>query len=154
MTYWEHYHAGGNRCYVHISTDQGRSWIQLARYGGTQVNWNQRQLDLHDYAGLSEVRIRFRLYTYSSYDGWYIDDVRIEDSPMPHPQLYTPADVTMHGATISWEQYNPAVHGAELDFGAFDRYEIYRAKDSNIDLSDTLVFETDNISTTLPVTTS
>jgi hypothetical protein len=83
LTFWEHYHTYSNRCYVEVSTDSGRSWTYLTRYGGNQPNWTERQVDLTAYAGLSAVRIRFRLYTYGNYDGWYIDDVRIKEPCVP-----------------------------------------------------------------------
>ncbi|MCK4722726.1 MAG: choice-of-anchor J domain-containing protein, partial [Dehalococcoidia bacterium] len=152
MTFWEHYYS--YTCYVQASSDWGRTWTTLASYSGTQDNWVQRQVDLTNYEGLSTVRIRFRLYSYYGRDGWYIDDVRIEDTPKPHPQLYTPTDVTMHGAHVCWEQYDPGIHGTGLSldyepqFAPFGRYEIYRDTSPSVDRSDTLVFETTSIAET------
>ena len=110
LTFWHHYHMSSSYPgYVEVSTDRGRTYTTLATYKGEQTNWIKAPpIDLKDYVGLPTVRIRFRLYSYYDYDGWYIDDVRIEDTPMPHPQMYNPTDVSMHGAHLSWEQYQPA----------------------------------------------
>ncbi len=73
---------------VQVSTDGGTTWTQLAAYGNTaygvvwnQSTWSLEQVDLQSYKS-SSVKVRFRLASNGdSYeaDGWYIDDVRIEE---------------------------------------------------------------------------
>jgi hypothetical protein len=104
MTFW-HHHELYKYGYVEVSDNYGQSgtYTKLKTYSYTQDDWVQEQVDLSDYAGLSNVRIRFRLYNYygySGYDGWYIDDVRIEDAP-EDVALSVPTNVTMHGADLS-----------------------------------------------------
>lgn len=64
--------------YLEVSVDQGNSWTQLDSYQsvGEATAFEQESVDLSDYAGYSDVRIRFR---YSGGWGWYwaIDNVRI-----------------------------------------------------------------------------
>ncbi len=70
--------------YIEASRDGGASWTQLGnRFNGTLSSFTTASTSMAAYAGLSDVRIRFRLTTDSSvvYDGWYIDDVRIESVP-------------------------------------------------------------------------
>jgi hypothetical protein len=111
MTFWHHYHTEScDKCYVQVSDNYGQSgtYKTLATYSGRQDNWVQKQVDLSDYAGLQNVRIRFYIWTDSSavYDGWYIDDVRI-DAP-EDVVLSVPTNVTMHGADLSWSKNTEA----------------------------------------------
>ena len=110
---------------------QSGTYKTLKTCSYTQSDWVQEQVDLSDYAGLSNIRIRFRLYNSygSSYDGWYIDDVRIEDAP-DDVILSVPTNVTMHGADLSWTK------NTEADFA---KYEIYRDTSSDVARSDTLI---------------
>ena len=101
---------------VEVSTNAGASWTALAgrwtraghgslgQYaGGTQPAgvpgydntkriWAQERIDLSAYAGLADVRLRFRLTSDSGVqeDGWLVDDVRV---------LVYPDDVTGVGGT-------------------------------------------------------
>ena len=86
LTFWHHYSIGRyDSAHVQIAYYDGQvwHWSTLATYGyGTQDNWQRVQLDLSSYAGQSQVKIRFCLYedSYSGMgDGWYIDDVRIDE---------------------------------------------------------------------------
>ena len=137
LNFWHHYN--GRDFYVEVSDYYGQAgtWKTLATYSGTQANWVQGQVDLSDYVGLSNVRIRFRSYEYYG-DGWYIDDVRIEDSYPCPSQMYEPTDVTMHSAHLCWEEYTGGPLALEAGspfplFAGFDRYEIYRGKTSDVD---------------------
>ena len=78
--------------YVSNFFGQGGTWTQLATFWGTQNDWTKVQIDLSDWVGLSSVRIKFVLddnrdtHTSSGInnhqrDGWFIDDVRIQDAP-------------------------------------------------------------------------
>jgi hypothetical protein len=133
LTFWHHYYTYYDYCYVDVSTDKGRTYTTLRQYYGQQANWVQEQIDLKDYVGLPTVRIRFWSYSWG-YDGWYIDDVKIEDTPEPHPKMYNPTDVTMHGAHLSWEPYQPSSFPS-VDFGDCDRYEIYRSTNPDVNRS-------------------
>ena len=71
----------GDRIWLDISSD-GSSWS--SRYGAyvsSRLDWNQQQIDLSEWAGQSNVRIRFHIYSDSNAattaDGWNIDDVEI-----------------------------------------------------------------------------
>ncbi|RJQ66077.1 MAG: hypothetical protein C4519_26280 [Desulfobacteraceae bacterium] len=82
---------------VEISTNNGGgsgAWTRLARYTGTQALWTPVTIDLTDYAGRRNVRIRFRLRTRdwllsgnSPGDGWYVDDVQVYDRQVSWPTL-------------------------------------------------------------------
>jgi hypothetical protein len=137
LTFWHHYALRGYDPafygYVEVSSNYGQSgtYTTLKTYRGRRDTWVQEQVDLSDYVGLSNVRIRFRLYNsgYSGYDGWYIDDVRIEDAP-EDVFLRVPTNVTMHGADLSWSK------NTEADFAT---YKMYRDTSSEVTRSDTLI---------------
>lgn len=78
-------------CIVEISTDDGSSWTELARYdqasdsrwGDFVANpgdWRHESIDLSAYANQQAV-IRFRLQsdTNLEFDGWYVDNVQVSN---------------------------------------------------------------------------
>jgi len=88
LAFW---HKGNTDCctdylFLEVSTDGGTSWTELHHYGGYylpfhQSTWSLEQFDLRDWRGAS-VKVRFRVmsdWDGNVGDGWYIDDVRIEE---------------------------------------------------------------------------
>jgi len=71
--------------YLQISIDNGSHWILLKTYNGHQNSWEKESVDLTSYCGHANIKLRFKLVTdYSvTYDGWYIDDVKIYGSNNP-----------------------------------------------------------------------
>ena len=121
--------------YVQISTDSGHTYTTIWNpYEFNQSAWTQIQLDLSSYRS-PRTRLRFVIDSQSSaYDGWYIDDVYI-DEPPPDVELFPPENVTMRGADLSWSQDTN---------DDFHHYEIYRSTSSNVSRSDTLVAQIEN----------
>ena len=82
LSFWHRYEieSSYDDADVEVSTD-GSIWTSVAHYDGYQSTYTQASIDLSAYNGNSTVYIRFRLRTdYSvTYDGWYIDDVSIDD---------------------------------------------------------------------------
>ncbi len=148
LTFWHKYqietypYAGGYQdyAYIQISDNNGAegTYTTLATYNGSQTNWTQVQIDLSDYAGLDSVRVRFLLYEWNKYsysgiwvppEGWWIDDVRIEDAPAA-VTIYPAENVTMHNADLRWSMN----HNSD-----FYKYEIYRDTDAVVDYNDELI---------------
>ena len=71
--------------YVEVSVNGGTTWSTIYFVTGTELGWREEQIDLSAYALQTNVRVRFRMQTNSSgrYDGWYMDDVRIEETATP-----------------------------------------------------------------------
>ena len=130
MTFWHLRDLGGGWYgYADVSTNYGHDWSTVGSWSG-HLPWSQVQVDLAPYAG-SLLRVRFRIYGSGGYDGWSIDDVRIEDAPTV--VIETPTNVTRHGADLSWIQMH------EPDF---DRYEVYRKVGPGVTYNDELVYTT------------
>jgi len=76
---------------VWISTNNGQpgSWTKIGDFRGTQSTYYESQIDLADYVGLRNIRIKFEIHdrVYSSNEnaaGWTIDQIRIgEDTTIP-----------------------------------------------------------------------
>jgi len=81
--------AGFDFGIVEISKDDGQSWIELARYDQSRyeewgddvagpTDWKHETVDLSQFA-YRRVQVRFRLYSdpLLEKDGWYLDNVRI-----------------------------------------------------------------------------
>ena len=71
--------SGWDYGYVDITKDGGTTWTQLAVYSGTQTAWTSPSFDIGDYDNETSVQVRFHFTTDGSvtYDGWYVDDVRV-----------------------------------------------------------------------------
>ena len=63
---------------VEVSTN-GFQWTELKKYTGTQETWTSASMTLNEYVGEPTFYVRFRLNTDWSvtYDGWYLDDIRV-----------------------------------------------------------------------------
>ena len=74
-----------DNAYVEISTDSGTTWSQLANLFDTSntSTWSLQQLSLSAYVN-KKLKLRFRLLasvgTDCTADGWYIDDVVIQEA--------------------------------------------------------------------------
>lgn len=86
LTFWTHFATEHNYsprdvCRLEVSVD-GSYWTVLAYWWGSQSTWKKVNVDLTNYQGNSDVRIRWRFNTNSgtTSDGWYIDDVSIQES--------------------------------------------------------------------------
>ena len=76
---------------VEISTDEGTSWAEIARYDQASdpawadnvadpTDWRPADLSLDDFIG-QQILIRFRVQTdpLAELDGWYLDNVRVNE---------------------------------------------------------------------------
>ena len=115
---------------VEVSTNGGVNWISapLAYYTGDLLNWEEEQLDLSAYMGLSRVCVRFRLITDSSVirDGWYIDDVLIDEAPAA-PTSLTASSSTPNAVDLSW---------TDSTSSNVTSYKIYRGVPGEVDWRD------------------
>jgi Flp pilus assembly pilin Flp len=96
LTFWDRWHLSAyDRAYVEISTNNGATWINLTtedngslHYNSVNLTFNYERVDLSTYAsdGVNpgqQIRLRFRLDATSNLsvgDGWYIDDIHVEQS--------------------------------------------------------------------------
>ncbi|MFJ7726214.1 S8 family serine peptidase [Neobacillus sp. NPDC097160] len=72
--------------HVYVSTD-AVNWVQKLRVNDLSNGWIDGQVDLSEYAG-QRIYIAFNLKTDGSVTklGWYLDDVRLTNTPLPAPQ--------------------------------------------------------------------
>ena len=87
LEYWQHYtfRVNTDYGYVEVSTNDGANWTRVSFVTGISGGWVNEKVDLSEYAGQASVLIRFRLVSNSSLtsDGWYIDDVSIDETTYP-----------------------------------------------------------------------
>ncbi len=118
--------AGYDYGYVEVSTDGGSTWLTpvLAAYNGNLGAMSREQLDLSPYAGAANFRLRFRLVTDSSVvmDGWYVDDVRVAETPAAVTLRAT--QTNRNSVVLAWDQ------AAAPGFGA---YRLYRSLSPGVD---------------------
>lgn len=106
LAFWHRYEieAGYDGGSVEISADGGTTWTPvLPSYSGEQASWLREQVDLTDYAGEPDVRIRFRLVSDESVtrDGWYVDDVVIGERPAS-AVLDPPQILSANSIRLTW----------------------------------------------------
>ena len=84
LSFWTRYEFENYKdfAFVEVSSDNGVTWARRYFATGNQGEWTKVHIDLSSYAHLSQVMIRFRLTSNGSltYDGWYIDDVKVEET--------------------------------------------------------------------------
>ncbi|MCC6356453.1 MAG: immune inhibitor A, partial [Verrucomicrobiae bacterium] len=85
LRFWhQHQFGGGDYGVVEGSADGGASWTQLAGASGDALDWAHAGVDLSQWKGQADYRIRFRVISdggEETGDGWYIDDVALADHP-------------------------------------------------------------------------
>ena len=71
---------------VWATTDLGSTYTLLATYTGTDLEWSQATIDLSAYAGVPSLRVAFQVQSDADLtgDGWYVDDVAVNNVP-PSP---------------------------------------------------------------------
>jgi len=82
LSFWHKYYteAGYDFCRVEVSSNNGASWTEVTSYDGNMQTWTYQSFDISSYCNSSPtVKIRFRLTSdsYLTYDGWYVDDIKI-----------------------------------------------------------------------------
>ncbi|MCF8109851.1 MAG: hypothetical protein K9J85_00025 [Desulfobacteraceae bacterium] len=78
LSFWHHYSiTGSTDGGLQISTDGGNNWQDLEAYNGNENRWTREIIDLSDYAGEEQVRIRFALDIGNQTPDWNIDDVKV-----------------------------------------------------------------------------
>ncbi|MEH7113937.1 S8 family serine peptidase [Neobacillus niacini] len=72
--------------HVYVSTD-AVNWVQKLRVNNLSNGWIDGEVDLTEYAG-QRIYIAFNVKTDGSVvkDGWYLDDVRLSDTPLAVPE--------------------------------------------------------------------
>jgi hypothetical protein len=97
LIYWTKYEleTGFDYAYLEVSTNSGASWTNLITFNGTQNTWVTDTVDIGGYAGMDDVRFRFRLTSDGELelDGLYIDDFQIvggHEDLTPPLVLHTP----------------------------------------------------------------
>ena len=88
LSFWHTYdlEPGHDRGYVEYSTDGGASWMQAASYSDYGHNtWSYEEVALPALNGNANARVRFRLESdsFSTADGWYLDDISITGGGLP-----------------------------------------------------------------------
>ncbi|MDP3462620.1 MAG: M28 family peptidase [Bacteroidales bacterium] len=80
LSFWAKFdlETGYDYVWLEISPD-GNPWTSLASYNGTQNSWQKLTYSLNDYIGSELMRLRFRFEsdTWVTADGFYLDDVEI-----------------------------------------------------------------------------
>jgi len=105
LSFWQKYaiEAGYDTIKVDVSTNGGFAWTTLRTWWGTSTGaWQRGFFDLRPYRS-AEVRIRFRMQSGSDtsvLDGWYLDDVRIEEKDMA--RFFFPFRDTFEEGTMNW----------------------------------------------------
>jgi hypothetical protein len=119
LRFWQRYamEANADYGYVEVSGNGGQTWTTTYFVTGINLNWKEERIDLSEYAQNPNVQIRFRLQTNASVrmDGWYIDDVCIEETSTPTLAFPFVDDMEGGGAnwhSSSWELITDSSHSA------------------------------------------
>lgn len=90
---------------LEISTNGGFNWSQLKSWNGSNRAWTHEQIDLRDYK-FTLVKFRFKLssHNHCSYveDGWYIDDVKVQEFISSNPTFTFPFCDSFENGTKNW----------------------------------------------------
>jgi hypothetical protein len=105
LTFWSYYNT--ERYYdflmVEGSANNGKSWDYIARYDGISgtptPTWQQKTLDLKNFLGVKEFKLRFRFTsdTATTAAGFYLDDLVISANDPTEAIVYGPVSLPTSG---------------------------------------------------------
>ncbi|HUM29159.1 MAG TPA: immune inhibitor A [Thermoanaerobaculia bacterium] len=153
LTFWDRFafETNGDWGVVEVSTN-GTTWIRRYSVTGIRDPWARQQIDLSEWKGQPNLRIRFAVRTNSSvvpYDGWYIDDVAVEDLVLP---VFTPPFTEDFESGLGnwlrarWTEVTDDPHGGTTSLRSTPEGNTYPSTPNMLDLAGTL----DLSSTTSP----
>ncbi len=110
LSFWQRYatELGYDFCHVEVSADNGATWIEIATYDGTNTTWTAQTFTVPALVGAAQARVRFRLTSDGSltFDGWYVDDIRVRAAipplapDMPFLDGFETADMSRWSAVV------------------------------------------------------
>ena len=147
LTFWHiaKTEGGNDYCKVQISTDNGSSWRTLptsayegsannysawqrfdensySTWGGNPADntwWKNEKYSLENFKG-QRVKIRFKLSSDNSItkEGWYIDDITIDDNTCPgiYPDSLWTQNITATTAQLKWKEKGSAT-AWDIEYG-------------------------------------
>lgn len=111
LSFWHRYDLESNWDfgYVEVSGNGGTTWTRLASYTGKVNTFQNATLDLSNYDGNANVKMRFRLQSDASMvkNGWFIDDVNLvavgnpNQPPVAHSQSVNTAEDTAQAIVLT-----------------------------------------------------
>ncbi|MBV6478420.1 MAG: hypothetical protein HGGPFJEG_01175 [Ignavibacteria bacterium] len=91
--------------YLEISSNGGFSWSQIKVWTGGNRAWTHEQFTLSNYK-YNLVKFRFRLSSHngcsSVADGWYIDDVKVQEFISTNPTFVFPFSDNFENGKYNW----------------------------------------------------
>ena len=128
-----------------LQIDTGLGWQTLAAYNGVAESstWTAAEpVELSDYAGQS-VRLRWFFDTIdsfaNSFEGWYVDDIRIQAAPLEEVDVYAFSLAKGQSATIAAK----GLEGDDLRIEVVDEYgNVVATGIPDLDLIENGSFET------------
>ncbi len=120
--YYHMYGSSMGNMSVQISTDGGTTWsADLWTMAGDQGNsWQNATISLSSYIAFSNVILRFKSVSGSSYTSdMAIDDFLIEDLPTcPNPNSLTTSNITSTSVELDWTE-NGSATTWEIEYGTY-----------------------------------
>ena len=105
LSFWDRFALQQNADFaaVEVSVD-GANWSRPYVATGTRLDWARQVIDLSPWRGQANLRIRFRVATDGGTvaDGWYIDDVEVQDVA-PLPTIPLPFTETFESGLGAWQ---------------------------------------------------
>jgi hypothetical protein len=127
LQFWAYYEIelGFDFCFIEATRD-GNFWVPLGSLTGLHPAWELLTYDLGGFAGLPNVRIRFRFVSdpQTSYDGMYLDDFTVIGLPSD-----SSGPLILHRGPIAYEgsPFNRSVYADFWDVsGIFEEHLYFR----------------------------
>jgi hypothetical protein len=110
LKFWDRYALGGGDSLRVEIYDGNQTWYWKARYGvygaPTRADWREQQIDLSEFKGRANVRVRFRVITDGNTpaEGWFIDDLSITENTRAELPLSLPfLETSESGPAAMWQ---------------------------------------------------
>jgi hypothetical protein len=106
LSFWDRYGLNsGDWIRLEISATGGPTIYPYGTYESSRSEWRQQRIDLSQWKGLGNVKLRFRLASDNAPtpgEGWFIDDLTVSENPNRNNPLTPPFTEDFESGATGW----------------------------------------------------
>jgi len=96
LTFYHKYEIESSYDYGNVDIYNGTSWQTFETFTGNQLLFTGYRVDLKDFVGLDNIRVRFRFSSDTGVvdNGWFVDDINVTAEFLSESLIFGPANIT------------------------------------------------------------
>jgi hypothetical protein len=110
LSFWTNYELEDGKDFVYLDiAEDGGAWVEQDSFTGATLDWTLKRYDLSAYTGGNvAVRFRFSSNTYTSLEGFYLDDISVAEQTSDIGSVAFSGAAVDEGILLTWRPDEPA----------------------------------------------